>query len=59
VWAVVGHYTKYDIECLVIFSVVTTLSCSTLIFNLLTTTLNMILSVWLYLALLPPYPAQH
>ena len=23
------------------------------------TTLNMIFSVWLYLVLLPPYPAQH
>ena len=27
------HYTKYDIYCFIIFSVVTTLSCSTLIFN--------------------------
>jgi hypothetical protein len=28
-----SHYTKYGIQCLIIFSVVTTLSCSTLIFN--------------------------
>ena len=27
------YYTKYDIQCLIIFSVVTTLSCSTLILN--------------------------
>ena len=29
------HYTKYDIKCLITFSVVTTLSCSTIIFNYL------------------------
>ena len=28
-----SHYTKSDIQCFIIFSVVTTLSCSTLIFN--------------------------
>ena len=27
------HYTKYDLLCLIIFSIVITLSCSTLIFN--------------------------
>ena len=27
------NYTRYDIECLIVFSVVSTLSCSTLIFN--------------------------
>ena len=30
------HYTKYDTQCLIIFSVVTTLLSSTLIFNSLT-----------------------
>ena len=30
------HYTKYSIQCLIVFSVVTTLPCSTLIFNSLT-----------------------
>jgi hypothetical protein len=28
-----GNYTKYDIQCLIVFSVVNTLSCSTLNFN--------------------------
>jgi hypothetical protein len=35
-WVLNGYfanYTKYDIECLIIFIVVTTLSCSTLIFQ--------------------------
>jgi hypothetical protein len=27
------HYTKYDVYCLIVFSVVTTLSCSTVNFN--------------------------
>ena len=27
------HYTKYDTQCLIIFRVVTTVSCSTLIFH--------------------------
>ena len=31
-----NHYTKYDMLCLIIFSVVTTLFCSTLIINFLT-----------------------
>ena len=30
------HYTKYDIWCMIVFSVVATLPCSTLIFNTLT-----------------------
>ena len=34
------HYTKYDIECLIICSVVTTLPCSTLIFNSFTSSVR-------------------
>ena len=30
------YYTKYDIQCLIVFDVVTTLRCSTLLFNYLT-----------------------